>query len=145
MVAGAVMILLTALEHLLHLAIHEEGRVEHSLVVLVVAAVGIPFNLLGLLLFHHHGHGHGHSHGSGNHNLVRNATCLLSSSRCQYSLKLILIFFTFRFCHWHSTHWRTAHFHAVFTLTLTHTPCLTMWLYCTYSCVLTDVGVCRLA
>jgi len=70
MVAGAVMIFLSALEHLLHLAIHEEGRVEHSLVVLVVAAVGIPFNLLGLLMFHHHGHGHGHSHGSGNHNLT---------------------------------------------------------------------------
>jgi Co/Zn/Cd efflux system component len=84
MLSGSALILLSASEHLLHLAIHEEGRVEHSLIVLVVAAVGIPFNLLGVCMFQHHGHGH--SHGSTacsstqNHNLVSQLSHRLAHS-----------------------------------------------------------------
>lgn len=75
MVSGAFLILLSSCSHLLHLVVHQEGHVENTLVVFVVALAGIPVNCIGMLLFSGHS-GHGHSHGGGgqhghnvNHNL----------------------------------------------------------------------------
>eukprot|EP00656_Telonema_subtile_P021987 TRINITY_DN23025_c0_g1_i1.p1 TRINITY_DN23025_c0_g1~~TRINITY_DN23025_c0_g1_i1.p1 ORF type:complete len:357 (+),score=76.92 TRINITY_DN23025_c0_g1_i1:337-1407(+) len=64
MVSGSLLILLSSLDHLLHLELHQEGHVENSLVVFSVALAGVPVNCIGMMLFSGHS-GHGHSHGGG--------------------------------------------------------------------------------
>ena len=44
---------------------YESEEIHNPKMILIVGALGLVVNLLGLCLFHEHGGGHGHSHGGG--------------------------------------------------------------------------------
>lgn len=46
----------------------EPESLKNPVLVLIVGAVGLAVNLIGLMLFHEHGHGHGHGHSHGGSN-----------------------------------------------------------------------------
>ena len=46
---------------------YEPEDIHDPKLILVVGALGLVVNLLGLCLFHEHGGGHGHSHGGHSH------------------------------------------------------------------------------
>ena len=46
---------------------YEPEEIHNPKMILIVGALGLVVNLLGLCLFHEHGGGHGHSHGGHGH------------------------------------------------------------------------------
>ena len=46
----------------------EPESLKNPVLVLIVGAVGLAVNVIGLMLFHEHGHGHGHGHSHGGSN-----------------------------------------------------------------------------